>query len=169
MSKTEILFPRDLLETPQESLIHAYLEQHKPESPEWKYQIPFHRPLKIALENAILKRHIIIGLESAEEIMRNEHRGMDMAKEKVQDSYGKRLSRIIVLANDGADRFYRAAQKLLLANIPRMLCFQLNLKGIELAQHLNLPGRDIKCLLINHKNSVSAILKSLCEEPPAED
>jgi hypothetical protein len=68
---------------------------------------------------------------------------------------------LLVLADDGTERFYRQVEKLLRQQGPRVLALRLEVKAETLGQMLFGPGRRAVLLLLDHKEAVSAVLLAL--------
>jgi len=106
---------------------------------------------------------LVRSLEEAESKLATEGRGLGLADQKSSASRGGRISRLLVLADDGAERFYRQVEKLLRQNGPRVLALRLDVKAEILGQSLFEPGHRVLLLLLNHKEAVSAMLLALAE------
>jgi hypothetical protein len=77
---------------------------------------------------------------------------------------GVRISRLLLLADDGADRFYRRVESLLRRHGPRVLALRLDLDAAALGGLLFGPGRRARLLLIEHKDAVCRVLLALAGE-----
>jgi len=77
---------------------------------------------------------------------------------------GKRISRLILVADDGTDRFYRSVEWLAKDHQSRLLVCRLNVPGTEIGRILFGEERNIKLLLIDHKDTVSLIFQTLIPE-----
>ena len=75
-----------------------------------------------------------------------------------------RVSRLLLLADDGAERFYRHVETLLRRHGPRVLAVRLDLDAHALGELLFGPGRLVRLLMIVHKEAVSAILLTMPED-----
>jgi hypothetical protein len=106
---------------------------------------------------------LVRSLEDAERKLAAEGRGLGLVDQKSGVSRGERVSRLLVLADNGADRFYRQVEKLLRQHGPRVLALRLNVKAETLGQMLFGPGHRVLLLLLDHKKAVSAMLLALAE------
>jgi len=68
---------------------------------------------------------------------------------------------LLVLANDGAVRFYREAERIAQRHATRLLVCVVEAPAIEIGSAvLGRPGR-VKALLVRHKHAVAAVLQAL--------
>jgi len=109
-----------------------------------------------ALRAALARGQLQRGLEAAVASLEAERRGLLAA--------GGRVSRLCLVANDGAERFYRQVERCLTAHAPRLLGGLLDVDGATLGNFLY--GRDtaVKLVLVDHKDAVSTVLRSLARE-----
>ncbi len=132
--------------------------------PEGKIHVPM-VAFSPALAEALLAAHrafqLVRGLEGAERMLAAEDRGLSLVDQRSGVLRGARVSRLLVLADDGAERFYRRVEKLLSQQGPRVLALRLDVKAETLGQMLFGPGRRALLLLLDHKEAVSAVLLSL--------
>lgn len=84
-----------------------------------------------------------------------------MADRQSGISRGMRVSRLLLLSDDGAVRFYRAVDSLLRTHGPRVLAMRLNADAATLGGLLFGPNRIARLLMIEHKDAVSEVLLSL--------
>jgi hypothetical protein len=76
---------------------------------------------------------------------------------------GERVSRLCLFTTDGAERFYRQVERCLTAHAPRVLGAFLDADGATLGKVLYGPDTSVKLILVDHKDAVSTILRSLVE------
>jgi hypothetical protein len=72
-----------------------------------------------------------------------------------------RVSRLLVCADDGAERFYRTVERTLRAHAPRVLGVVLDADGATLGRLLTGAESTVRCVLVEHKNAVAEVLLSL--------
>jgi hypothetical protein len=125
--------------------------------------------LAAALTNARATGHLVRGLEDAERMLTAEKRGLAHVDRKTGAKRGRRVSRLLVLADDGADRFYRSVESLLRQHAPRVLALRLTLDEGALGELLFGPGQVARLLLIEHKDAVSAVLMALATQWKGND
>jgi len=132
--------------------------------PEGKIHVPmfaFSPALAEALGAAHRAGQLVRSLEGAERRLAAEDRGLSLVDQQSGVLRGERVSRLLVLADDGTERFYRQVEKLLRQQGPRVLALRLDVKAETLGQMLFGPGRRALLLLLDHKEAVSAVLLAL--------
>ena len=113
--------------------------------------------LRAALGRAQLRR----GLEAAVGALEADRRGLAVVAERTGRDPGERVSRLCVFANDGAERFYRQVERCLTTHAPRVLGCLVEVDGATLGKVLYGRETAVKLVLADHKEAVSAILRSL--------
>ncbi|MDA8124297.1 MAG: hypothetical protein M0009_03805 [Deltaproteobacteria bacterium] len=117
--------------------------------------------LAAALRNAYGAGQVVRGLETAERRLAAEERGLQMAAKQAGTPRGVRISRLLLLANDGAERFYRNIETLLLRHGLRVLAVRLELDEKGLGELLFGPGHVARLLMLEHKQAVASVLLAL--------
>jgi hypothetical protein len=125
--------------------------------------VPFTPALAEALRRAHKTDQLVRSLEGAELKLTAEARGLGLVDQKSGALRGERISRLLVLADDGAERFYRQVEKLLREHGPRVLAVRLDIKSETLGQTLFDHSHRVLLLLVDHKKAVSAMLLALAE------
>ena len=121
-----------------------------------------------ALRSAYSAGQVVRSLENAERALAAEERGMQMADRQTGVPRGERVSRLLLLANDGAERFYRQIEALLRRHGPRVLAVLLEIDEQGLGELLFGPGRVARLLMLEHKQAVGSVLLAMAgqwEEP----
>jgi hypothetical protein len=111
---------------------------------------------------------VVRSLENAERMLAAEDRGLQMADQQSGVPRGVRVSRLLLLANDGAERFYRQIEALLRRHGPRVLAVRLETDEAGLGALLFGPGQVARLLMLEHKQAVGSVLLALAsqwEEP----
>ena len=132
--------------------------------PEGNFHVPmvaFNPALAEALRAAHRAGQLVRSLEGAERRLAAEDRGLSLVDQQSGVLRGARVSRLLVMADNGTARFYRQVEKLLRQQGPRILALRLDLNAETLGQMLFGPGRRALLLLLDHKNAVSAVLLAL--------
>jgi len=132
--------------------------------PEGKIHVPmvaFSPALAEVLQSAHRAGQLVRSLEGAESRLAAEDRGLSLVDQQTGVLRAARVSRLLVLADDGTERFYRQVEKLLRQQGPRVLALRLDVKAETLGQMLFGPGRRALLLLLDHKEAVSAVLLAL--------
>ncbi|MDY0186569.1 MAG: hypothetical protein RBR16_01460 [Syntrophus sp. (in: bacteria)] len=120
--------------------------------------------LSQVLKTAERRGHLCIGLEAAGEKLARERKGLLKMVREQGLFVGERISRLILVANDGTERFYRSVDWLAKDHGSRMLVCLLDVPGIEIGRILFGKERNIKLLLIDHKDTVSLFFHTLISE-----
>ena len=157
--------PKKLEETEEgEKILSVLKSRIKPTKPGNEYRVPsfpVSQSIINALNSARRTGRLIRGLEDAEKKLASERTGIENVDEKTGSGRKERISRLVIIANDGSDRFYRQTKKLVEKNRPRVLEIQLDVTSFELGESLFGPGKRAVFLLINHKDAVINFLTSL--------
>jgi hypothetical protein len=103
-------------------------------------------------------------LETAERTLATEARGMRLVDQSSGVTRGDRVSRLLLLADDGSDGFYRQVENLLKRHGPRVLAIRLDVDAGGLGAPLFGPGRRTRLLMIQHKEAVAAVLLGFAEQ-----
>ena len=99
---------------------------------------------------------LIFGYEAIEKALANELRGL----QKV-DTPSDRMSRLLIVTNDGSPRFYRELEFLHKKQGSRVMICRLDVGSVLMGNILGFEGKQVKALLLNRKTSVINVLKSL--------
>jgi len=116
--------------------------------------------LRSALRSAFSAGRIVRGLESAQQSLAAEQRGLAHVDQKTGVERGGRVSRLVVLSNDGSERFYRNVEGLLRQHAPRVLAMRLASDEHQLGELVCGQGRA-RLLMVAHKKAVSDALQAL--------
>jgi hypothetical protein len=124
--------------------------------------------LRRALTGAGLRNALEQGLEGIEARLSSEQRGLDAlwAKPGAPPPGAPRVSRLLVLANDGSQRFYRDAEALLRRYEARLLGLHVDVPGDALGPAA--LGKEVlaRALLIADRDAVSAVMLGLLPPSP---
>ena len=100
--------------------------------------------------------NLLIGFENIEQVLEKELYGLERMGQ-VSD----RISRLLIVTNDGSDRFYRQLTFTEKNHGGRTLMIRLDIDSKEFGQVLGLKGKNVKSALVTHKDSVCNILRQL--------
>ena len=114
-----------------------------------------------ALRSAYSAGQVVRSLENAERKLAAEERGLQMADRQAGVPRGVRVSRLLLLANDGSERFYRQIEALLRRHGPRVLAVRLEIDEQGLGELLFGPGRVARLLMLEHKQAVGSVLLAM--------
>jgi hypothetical protein len=117
-----------------------------------------------ALRAASLAGRLVRGLESAENKLGAEDRGLKLADQASGVERGVRVSRLLLLANDGADGFYKQVEKILRRHGQRVLAIRLHANASELGEALFGAGRTARLLMLSHKETVASIILAMATQ-----
>ena len=124
--------------------------------------VAFSEALKKNLLAARRSGTIVRGIESAAEALSAEQRGLEMLKQRLPQ--GERISRLLLMAEDGSANFYRKIDQLLERHAPRVLGCVMQTDSPGLGGLLFGPGSTARLILVSHKNDVCRVLQALISE-----
>lgn len=114
-----------------------------------------------ALRTAYSSGQVVRSLEKTERTLAAEERGLRMADRLLGAPRGVRVSRLLLLADDGAERFYRQVEALLRRHGQRVLAVRLELDEQGLGELLFGHGSVARLLMLEHKQAVGSVLLAL--------
>ncbi len=118
--------------------------------------------LRQELSRALELGFAIQGLEQAEAELAREQKGLDALREKTpQSPQSSRISRILLVANDGSERFYRECESLLNHYTQRLLVCRLEIAGEDLGLALSLRPKLMRALLVTDRKAAARVLLAL--------
>ncbi|OFZ22869.1 MAG: hypothetical protein A2X94_17595 [Bdellovibrionales bacterium GWB1_55_8] len=115
--------------------------------------------LRTELQRALDLRHASQGLEQIAQQLMREQKGLDALGEKGPQS--PRISRLLFVANDGSERFYRECDSLLTRYRQRLLGFRIDMPGEELGTQLFGGPKLVRAILVFDKKAAAQVLLSL--------
>ncbi|MCP4005158.1 MAG: hypothetical protein GY725_13270 [bacterium] len=125
--------------------------------------------VEAALKSAYSAGRIVRGLENAQQALAAEERGLKSVDRRTGVARGVRVSRLLVLADDAAERFYRSVESLLRRHGPRILALRLSVDQDVLGRVLFGPDQVARLLMLEHKDAVGAVLLALAVQWNAEE
>lgn len=99
---------------------------------------------------------LIIGYSDVEKALKNELHGLQNV-----NNQSDRVSRLLIVTNDGSSRFYRQLEFLHKNQGGRVLICRLDVDSLLMGNILKLKDKQVKAVLLNRKESVVNVLKSL--------
>ncbi len=99
---------------------------------------------------------LIIGYRAVEKALENELHGLQNV-----NNQSDRVSRLLIVTNDGSPRFYRQLEFLHKNQGGRVLICRLDVDSSLMGNILELKDKQVKAVLLNRKESVVNVLKSL--------
>lgn len=117
-------------------------------------------PLATALRRARRAERLQIGLEQAADALASQRAGV-AARGAGGPQGVARLSRLLLVSEDGAERFYRRVERLLTTDAATTLGIVLAVDAGVLGAAIGLPGKGVKLVLLDHKDAVTEALLAL--------
>ncbi len=156
--------PRDLEADPVLADVRAALQADV--RPLWAgatFAVPV-IPLTSAVRTAIAalgaSGRLVRGLEAAAAMLAAEQRGLAALAEDVRRRQGARVSRVLLVTDDGAERFYRQVERLALGYAPRVLVCRLACTSEALGELAFGAGAVAKLVASGHKRAASGLLRA---------
>ncbi|MGH7894270.1 MAG: hypothetical protein ACREQL_06345 [Candidatus Binatia bacterium] len=118
-------------------------------------------PLARALADAHQGGDLVLGLEGIAEALASEARGLDALAARTAAPPAQRVSRLLFVADDGAERFYREVERVTRRHAPRLLTCRLGVGADVLGAAVAGRALRVKAILVQHKRAVAAVLRSL--------
>jgi hypothetical protein len=160
--------PKSLDRHPKrEALLRFFTATEGPLHPEHPAPVtvtPWTDPLRAALEAARGMGRLVQGMELIDERLESEERGLAKVRAQSATPAGERLSRLLILANDGSPRFYRQAHRLLGRHASRLWAIKIDATGDALGAALTPKGGKALALLIDDKDALGLALSVLADQ-----
>lgn len=120
--------------------------------------------LVAVIKAAYQSGNVVRGSEGAERALAAEARGLAMVDKKSGVVRGGRVSRLLLLANDGSDLFYKQIEKLLATHGARVMAIRLTVDAGTLGAPLFGSGKTTRVLMLEHKAAVAAALLAIADQ-----
>jgi hypothetical protein len=111
--------------------------------------------------NARLQRRVRFGFDDIFDKLAAEKKGINELLQKTRSQQKNRISRLLLFSNDGAERLYRHIEQALIEHHLRILGCQLDVDSKKLGQLITGSSAGVKVILVEHKDAVSDVLRSL--------
>ena len=121
--------------------------------------LPLGPALEAALSAARAGRRLVLGLEAAAETLANEAHGL---ARRPGGEGSARVSRLLLVSGDGAERLYRQVERLAVGHAPRLLVLMLACDAPALGRATTAREAPVKAVLAVHKDAVAALLRAAC-------
>jgi len=122
-------------------------------------------PLEAALARALVCAHargdLVLGLEGCADALMVEARGLDALAARTAAGPAERVSRLLLVADDGAERFYRQVERVSARHAPRLLTCRVTADAARLGAAVAGRQLRVKAVLVQHKRAVAAALRAL--------
>ncbi len=164
MNKQDYRLPRQIESDPRAAAIKAALasrQQLWSGARNEAVSLPFVMPMIRAMQLEHKKGRLVRSLELIERALAAQAKGLQKVEEKSGIAGGKRISRLLIIANDCSERYLRKVDNLLDQHRERVLPLMVDADSERLGQLFFGEGKTVKLLLIEHKESVAAVLFAL--------
>lgn len=121
-------------------------------------EVDYSDALVAALKAANLAGRLVRGIDGVERALDAETKGQQRADRAAGTPRGGRVSRLLLVSDDGSDGLYKRVEKLLARHAPRVLVIRVRADAGAMATPLYGPGRTARLVLVAHKDAVSAVL-----------
>lgn len=123
--------------------------------------MPFLAPFETALLAAQHSRQLERGLEHIDKLLSGEEHGLLALREKQGTPTANRISRVLVISDDGAERFYRSCEAILIRHADRVLGLRVTVPSAQFGQKLFGADSLVKVVLVSEKAAVTHVLLAL--------
>jgi hypothetical protein len=130
-------------------------------------RVELSKGLRRAVKSAYSAGRVTRGLEGVEKQLKAEALGLAHVDRRSGAARGQRVSRMVLVADDAAERMYRRVETLSRRHPGRLLVLRLNCSGEELGALLFGPEGVAKLLMLDHKDAVADVLVALATEAGA--
>lgn len=120
--------------------------------------------IKKAIGVAAGAGHLQQGLEQIREVLEKEEKGLKAVQAKTGQAPAQRLSRLVLVSNDGTERFARDLEELLFHNTDRAHAVVLDVTAEVLGQMCTTKGRPVKALMIGERAALGWFLRNLADQ-----
>lgn len=157
--------PRDVEADPRREAVEKLLSQDM--RPLWEngtIKVSYVKAtpgLEKALNEAKRDGTLERGLEQIESKLRSEKKGLAVLQEKQNREPALRVSRLLLVPDECAERFYRNCEAILFNHSDRLLVLRVNVPYTAFAEKLYGEGALVKALLVSDKKAVARVLFAL--------
>jgi hypothetical protein len=157
--------PREIESDPRHGAIRRALEANaRPLWPDGTLRVPvvpFSEAVQQALRAPSARAALVRGLEAADGRLASEARGRTALSPAVAARQGDRVSRLLLVTADGAERLARRVERLALRHAPRVLVCRVEATSADLGACVWGPGAAAKVVLVARKEAAAAVLRAL--------
>ena len=123
--------------------------------------LPLRPAVATALAAAYGAGHLVLGLERVAKVLEAETRGLALMARRECVPPRARISRLLLLSDDGAERLFRHAEGLMATHAPRLLVAILAADATVLGRATTGRAAAVKAVLVQHKDAVATLLRAL--------
>lgn len=166
---TSLRLPRQIAADPRHDAIRAALNARTHRLwPGGTLDVPVVAPTEAVLQairHADRIGQVCRGIDPALRLLTNaEHSRTTLAaRGGATPAGGEAISRLLLFADDGTERFYRQIETALLRHAPRLAGVQLDCDSAAFGAALWGDAAVAKLVMLQHKDAVSAVLRALVE------
>ena len=159
--------PKDLNGHPKSDALIAYLSAKTRPLLEGKSTqgslVAFDAKLKAALALPLVQAHLVQGLEQLGKILDREKKGLDAVRQAKNEAPVARLSRLLLLSNDGSERFYHDVASLAGRHAERVAVLVVETDAGTLGSSFAQKGQPAKAFMIADRKALGEFLKQLAD------
>jgi hypothetical protein len=167
-SLDQLRLPKAMENDPKGAAVHAALRAQARKLWEGsRLVVPtarWSRSVEKALEVAQREHRLVRGLEQIEKVLEREAHGQSMADARSATPRGSRVSRLMLVSNDGTERFYRQVERLVVEQSPRLLAILLDADSSQFAASVPEAAGVLRAIMVEHKELVASVLIALYED-----
>jgi hypothetical protein len=108
-------------------------------------------------------KHLTQGLEFISTELDKELKGLKALQKQPGQAQNQRLSRLILLSNDGSERFYHQAESLLVKHCDRLMACIIDATADQLGEAFTKKSNPTKALLIDDRKALESFLAAFAE------
>jgi hypothetical protein len=165
MNLFDMNFPRQLeVDGSAEKIREALTVRKTRLWPQGKMEVPvlnISETLTGAIKKARLQRRVRFGFDDIFDKLAAEKKGINELLQKTKSQQKNRISRLLLFSNDGAERLYRHIEQALIEHHLRILGCLVDVDSKKLGQLITGSSAGVKVILVEHKDAVSDVLRSL--------
>ena len=159
--------PKNILSHPKilriEEMLTSNLRQLHSEGrmkvPSWAFTDGVRQGLKKAYDS----KNLVQGLEAISDHLDQELKGLKSLKKQPGQTQNDRLSRLIILSNDGSERFYHNAESILSRHAGRAMACVVQASSEELGAAFTKKSNPAKAFLIAERKALEDFLAAMAE------
>lgn len=159
-------FPRTELASEELAKLEAYFTADlRPLYPDLDCEVSFlafTNALQEALKTTARTGHLHQGLESIAKQLETEKIGLDAVAERTAAPVGQRMSRLLLISNDGSERFHHQVAALVVTHGHRLWVAKLEASSEELGALISSRGNPAKAVMIGDKKALALFLMEIC-------
>ena len=159
--------PKNIMTHPNvkiiETLFTSNLKLLYPEGrrkvPQWSFDDNVRRALKGVYDS----KNLVQGLEAIGDHLDKELKGLKALTKQPGQTQNDRLSRLIILSNDGSERFYHNVDSILNRHLGRAMACIVDATAEQLGDAFTKKANPAKALLIDERKALESFLATIVE------